>query len=127
MNLTATMTYFAGPIVLNERESAAIGLMVLAVTLLPLYLAGLLIGFRIRKKLVLSKLTKLGYILATPFIFLCGGLTALFGSQGISNYEALSNGFGVAMGIFTWFWLVVGISSVLKIIISSIVKGKRSR
>lgn len=60
MSPSSVMTYFAGPIVLNEREDAAIGLIVLAVTLLPLYLIGLFIGFRIRRKLVFTKFTKLG-------------------------------------------------------------------
>lgn len=114
------LNLFAEAIVFDERAIAIFELIFLSIFVLPIYLILFFIGFKKRGKLVLNTFFVYSYILGLPIIMLALGLSGLFGSSSVTNYEADSNGASIILAVIIWIGLVLGSTGFLGIILQNI-------
>ncbi len=114
------LNLFAEAIVFDERATAIFELIFLSIFVLPIYLILFFIGYKKRGKLVLNKFFVYSYILGFPIILAALGLTGLFGSSSVTNYEADSNNASILLAVIIWIGLVLGIIGCLGIILQNL-------
>lgn len=111
---------FAEAIVFDERATAIFELIFLGIFVLPVYLILFFIGFKKRDKLVLKKAFVYMYMIGLPLVMIALGLTGLFGSASVTNYEADSNTISTALGFIIWAGLVLGVVGLLGITLQNL-------
>ena len=115
------LNLFAEAIVFDERATATFELIFLSIFVLPIYLILLIIGFKKRGKLVLNKPLVYAYVLGLPTVMIALGLTGLFGSGSVTNYEADSNWISTVLAFIIWVGLASGIVGFLGIILQNLI------